>query len=110
MWQQGMRIGCATQVSISHGIQNSRDQDSVQEYLSALQLQCASRFCELSMNTHQNADGRVATTVLTTLPKAEVSALTVRQLPQSLDLLVSVGFVELQAVMSINGAIATHWN
>lgn len=107
MWQQSMRIGCATKVSISHGIQNSRGQDTVQDYLSALQQLCASLYCELLISIQQNPDGRVDITVVTTLPKDKVSAFTVRELPQTLDLLVSVSTVELRAVVNINSALHT---
>lgn len=73
-WPRDMRTNCATEVCCYHSTHNYPERAFVAAFISALQQQCATLSCVLSISTHQNVGGQVVNTILTALFPEEVSA------------------------------------
>lgn len=102
MWPQHMQSDCVTQVCVCHGMHNSQVLDFVREFMYALQRDCASHCCALSINIQQSRDGVVEITAHTLLLKDVVSVITAKLKSFCPDCTVRVQLVPPQALGNTN--------
>lgn len=75
MWPRHMQSDSVTQVSVFLGMRSFQELGNVGAYMYALQQECATHSCALSINIQQSRDGAVEITAHTLLLPAAVSAI-----------------------------------
>ena len=109
-WQQPTPTVSGTAVFCSIGPSDSQGLAAFQELLSVLRPQCLSACCELLISGLEKAGGAIDYSLLTKLPSAQVSAITVKLIRNYPDFNVAVANVQPQKYESIKTRILMRSN